>query len=383
MDIAPEKFFIGLVDFFSILLPGALLTYLLKDDAGACVLGPERYSRLAGTEGWAVFLFISYLAGHFIFLIGSWVLDDHVYDPLRGATYIQLVKRLAEGKRLSPLARRLAGWVFKEDVDDALRQVERIKRRQLAGLPGRSGINTFQWSKATLALNHAEALATVQRFEADSKFFRSFIIVLCVLIPWELVSRRSEPVVAMLILIAGAILFLLAFWRYKDQRVKATNQAYWFMITLEGGRAPAPETLQNEEKVLTRAGGVVVRRANNHLEYLLVQAKKNPQEWVLPKGHIEAGEPMPETAVREVREETGVWARIIDQLDDKSFTLNGEDVRVRFYLMEFQREEEPEEPGRDHLWLPLESAVSKATHEQSKELLSLADDKYRRVPVRR
>jgi len=32
MNFEPQKFFIGQIDFFSILLPGALLTYLLKDD---------------------------------------------------------------------------------------------------------------------------------------------------------------------------------------------------------------------------------------------------------------------------------------------------------------------------------------------------------------
>jgi 8-oxo-dGTP pyrophosphatase MutT (NUDIX family) len=377
MDVAPEKFFIGLVDFFSILLPGALLTYLLKDDAGARIFGPGRYSGLGGTEGWAIFLFISYLAGHLIFLIGSWLLDDYVYDPIRQATYARQVECLAEGQSLSPiLARWLAGLVFKKNVDDALIQAERIKRRQLVSLPGRSGVNTFQWSKAILALSHVEALATVQRFEADSKFFRSFIIVLCVLIPWEFVAKRSDPGAAMLILIAGAILLVLAFWRYKDQRVKATNQAYWFIITLESGRTPAKEIPQNEEKPLTHAGGVVVKRAHGHLEFLLVQAKNKPQEWVLPKGHIEPGEPIPQTAVREVREETGVWAHITGELGDLSYTVKGEDVRVRFYLMEFETEEKPEDSGREHLWLPLESAVSKAAHDQNKGLLKAANEKY-------
>src|SRR4030095_12993940 len=34
MNFDPQKFFIGLLDFFSILLPGALLTYLLRDELG-------------------------------------------------------------------------------------------------------------------------------------------------------------------------------------------------------------------------------------------------------------------------------------------------------------------------------------------------------------
>jgi hypothetical protein len=37
MNFDPQKFFIGLMDFFSILLPGALLTYLLMGDVGPIV----------------------------------------------------------------------------------------------------------------------------------------------------------------------------------------------------------------------------------------------------------------------------------------------------------------------------------------------------------
>jgi len=36
MNFEPQKFFIGLMDFFSILLPGALLTYLLMDERRKC-----------------------------------------------------------------------------------------------------------------------------------------------------------------------------------------------------------------------------------------------------------------------------------------------------------------------------------------------------------
>lgn len=49
MTFDPQKLFIGLMDFFSILLPGALLTYLLMDDVGPILLG-ERYGKFAGTE---------------------------------------------------------------------------------------------------------------------------------------------------------------------------------------------------------------------------------------------------------------------------------------------------------------------------------------------
>ncbi len=45
MPVEPEKFFIGVIEFFSILLPGALLTYLLKDGVGPRLSASNRNSR--------------------------------------------------------------------------------------------------------------------------------------------------------------------------------------------------------------------------------------------------------------------------------------------------------------------------------------------------
>ena len=58
----------------------------------------------------------------------------------------------------------------------------------------------------------------------------------------------------------------------------------------------------------TSCGGVVIFRGKI---LLLYKNYKNKYEgWVLPKGTVEPGEEYPETAIREVREETGVDARM-------------------------------------------------------------------------
>ena len=59
----------------------------------------------------------------------------------------------------------------------------------------------------------------------------------------------------------------------------------------------------------TSCGGVVIFRGKI---LLLYKNYRNKYEgWVLPKGTVEPGEEYEETAVREVREETGVRAGII------------------------------------------------------------------------
>ena len=62
------------------------------------------------------------------------------------------------------------------------------------------------------------------------------------------------------------------------------------------------------------AGGLVVRDA----QILLISTQKG-RRWQLPKGHIEAGETPEETAVREVREETGVTGRVLAPLPEVEY----------------------------------------------------------------
>ncbi len=59
------------------------------------------------------------------------------------------------------------------------------------------------------------------------------------------------------------------------------------------------------------AGGVVYRQSSSKLEFLIGK-HSGYHKWVLPKGLVEKGESPQEAAVREVEEEVGVKAKIID-----------------------------------------------------------------------
>ena len=85
----------------------------------------------------------------------------------------------------------------------------------------------------------------------------------------------------------------------------------------------------------TSCGGVVIFRGKI---LLLYKNYKNKYEgWVLPKGTVEAGEEYPDTATREVLEETGVRAAIIKYVGKShySFTVPEDTVEkdVHWYLM--------------------------------------------------
>ena len=383
MNFEPQKFFIGLVGFFSVIMPGALLAYLGKDWIARQFLGRGTFP-LEGAEMWLVFLFASYLLGHFAFLFGS-TLDDLLYNPVREATYAGQLRRLARGDDLSPSVLRKAArssWLFHREPDNALLLTQRLQNTALAPIGGIGSINTYQWSKVRLSKDHPEGLLAVERFEADSKFFRSFAVVLCFLLLvllWQL--RFGQAAVC-------AVLALPALWRYADQRFKATQQAYWFIITLEAERArnpaptdgPVPGALATRADGLTHAGGVVFRNRGTSAEYLLVTAKSPEKEWVLPKGHIEPYEDPRETAVREVREESGVWANLLQPIDDADLLVGARSLLVRFYLMEAVEEGTAggaaagsAAEGRAQRWSTCEEAIALATHSETRTLLASGD----------
>jgi len=394
MGFEPQKLFVGLMDFFTILLPGALLTFMLKEKAGPLILG-DRASELVGTGAWAAFLFVSYLLGHLSFLLGSWL--DEFYDWVRGYTLNAQITLLARRDRLLPWIARVAIWlVFKGERNLALHQAIRIKEHRLRSSGAANSINAFQWCKAFLNVGCQPSLTVVQRLEADSKFFRTFFVVLVLLsIFWGLNQNWSIPGFIFVLL-----LLLLALWRYMEQRSKAINQTYWSVITLT---APDAEVRSDDatpkEGSPTHAGGVVFRSHEDKIEYLLVEAKDDPDQWVLPKGHIEEREDYRETAVREVREETGIWAAIgvVDfphkrtltimeegerkrrrtaaDLGNKRYSVNGKSLTVRYFLMQAVGRGRQEDKGRRHVWLPLKEAVERATNREAQELLRIGEDR--------
>jgi len=110
------------------------------------------------------------------------------------------------------------------------------------------------------------------------------------------------------------------------------------------------------------AGGLVVRRMRGR-PYIAAVRVKDGTILALPKGHIEAGESGAETAVREVREETGLESRLIEKLDDIRYWYTRDGARVlkvvSFFLLSYRsgsvRDYQREEVDSAE-WVPLEEA---------------------------
>jgi 8-oxo-dGTP pyrophosphatase MutT (NUDIX family) len=124
-------------------------------------------------------------------------------------------------------------------------------------------------------------------------------------------------------------------------------------------------------KPLTHAGGVVHRQRGGATEFLLVTARRNPGDWVIPKGHIEPGETPENAAVREVKEETGVVAKIEASLGDVELVIKGEQLSIRHYLMKFIAQDRSIEDRRTE-WLEGPAALRRLTFESSRRVLEAA-----------
>ena len=125
-----------------------------------------------------------------------------------------------------------------------------------------------------------------------------------------------------------------------------------------------------------RAGGIIFRKANPQIEYLLVTSNSNKERWIFPAGHVEAGVTDAEAALREVREEAGVQAEIVADLGCYQYNWFRNKQRIilntHLFLMEFVTLLNPNSEGRRVQFFPYETILKLNPWDESKALLKHA-----------
>lgn len=136
----------------------------------------------------------------------------------------------------------------------------------------------------------------------------------------------------------------------------------------------------------TSSGGVIFRKGGGVTEVVLVSVKGG-KVWCLPKGLIDKGETPEVTAVREVREESGLTGRIVCELGDITYWyyIKGENVKCRktvhFYLLEYVSGDTGQHDLEvdDSQWFPIDVAVEKISFKGDKSVLEKARTKLREI----
>lgn len=125
------------------------------------------------------------------------------------------------------------------------------------------------------------------------------------------------------------------------------------------------------------SGGAVISIRNGSPHVALI-ATRNRTRWGLPKGAVTEGETSEAAALREVREETGIEARIVKPLDTIEYYFRAGSAlihkRVDFYLMEYVGGElEPQLSEVDDVeWVELQSSLRRASFDSERKLLEMA-----------
>jgi len=126
------------------------------------------------------------------------------------------------------------------------------------------------------------------------------------------------------------------------------------------------------------AGGVVVRDGQCVVIVPTRRAADGGKVLALPKGHPDDGETAPDAAVREVREETGVEAELVEKLGDVHYHYSRRGRRiakvVSFYLLAYR---DGALDDHDHevehaRWMPLAEATRQLTYPGERDMAARA-----------
>ncbi len=120
-----------------------------------------------------------------------------------------------------------------------------------------------------------------------------------------------------------------------------------------------------------QAAAIVFRIVGGLPLVLVVRAKRNPEHWIFPKGHVEQDETADDAALRELLEEGGVEGEIVSRLGELTYTRDGLAYDVEYYLCAYRRTVGTDEP-RSPRWCSYEDALGLLTFSDVRELLRRA-----------
>jgi len=192
-----DKLKLGILDLMTILVPGGFLFIFLRPYLkGYIDIIGSSFPNLATKDAalYIGFIAIAYILGCFIYFLASY-LDEWVYENV--------------------------SRVFWSNAE-LTAYIVALKAEQ-TGIPSRKVINAFKWSCGWLLKNHPPMYDEVERLMAESKFFRSMVIVSLIA---GLLIIRFNP----LLMLPLLLLSVFSLIRYLTQRKHSIARAYEYII---------------------------------------------------------------------------------------------------------------------------------------------------------
>ena len=132
------------------------------------------------------------------------------------------------------------------------------------------------------------------------------------------------------------------------------------------------------------SGGIVIK-TDGDKPMVLVTQHSGHHGWDFPKGHVESGEAVEAAALREVLEETGVIAEIVEKVGRSEYFYKDEGEKVFktviYFLMNYVGEgvATTAEEVSAIVWLDPEEVEDKLTFKGSKDVWKLVKDKITKI----
>ncbi len=261
----PGDFFVGVTDLFSVLLPGAVVSFVAMKAEQSLHPPADLFGllQLRDASGYTAFVVCSFLLGHLADMIGASFLD-RVYD-LSYADYM----RYRGGLRswLSGTLRRLASvaydWIALHFLDrPSPQRGERTGKTEdpifvaakAMAAPKPEGDKLYQWCRDWLQVSDPQALQEPDRLQANSKFFRAIVVaaISFAVMFWLVRDFResySRSAIQDFVWTGGCVgVIAIAFLRYSDLRWKAVQHVYrLYVIRRECERQGAGESERTQD----------------------------------------------------------------------------------------------------------------------------------------
>jgi 8-oxo-dGTP pyrophosphatase MutT (NUDIX family) len=155
-------------------------------------------------------------------------------------------------------------------------------------------------------------------------------------------------------------------------------------VSSVGATSTSKNGVRSPSRPILAGGAVVTREHPVRGTEVVIIHRKRYNDWSLPKGKVEAGEPVPVCAVREVLEETGVTIRLSVPLDTITYEAGNAGLkRVDYWggvVLDSMRRA-PDAEVDVVSWLPVRTALNRLTYSHDHFLVQQYADQPPTTPL--